>query len=77
MELWEELLYDLSDEEISEYAESIGEILESKCYKLLEEIKKILKDETLEDASCFERIERIVRAYEKAGSNGGTRHDFG
>ena len=53
------------------------EIVELQCYRTLQKIKAILNDDTLEDDSCFERIERIVRAFEEAGSNGGTRHDFG
>ncbi len=76
MELWEELLDDLSDEEMLGGVSAICDLLKSKCYKLLEEIKEILNDDALDDVSCFMRTRKIVRAYESVGSNGGTRHDF-
>lgn len=54
-----------------------GEIVEMQCYQTLCKIREIVRDETLEDAECFERIERIVCAFEAIGSDGGNRHDFG
>ena len=54
-----------------------AKLLESRCYRTLEEIRRIVHDTTLDDAACFERIEAIIIAYEKVGSNGGDRHDFG
>ena len=54
-----------------------AEIVEMQCYQTLRKIREIVRDETLEDAECFERIERIVCAFEAIGSDGGNRHDFG
>ena len=52
------------------------EIVELTCYQALKEIRKIINDPTLDDASCFSRIEEIVCLLEDIGSNGGSRHDF-
>jgi len=52
-------------------------IIKKRCYKALREIKKVLEDDSLEDEECFERIEEIVCIYERIGSDGGVRHDFG
>lgn len=52
------------------------EIAEMRCYKALKEIREILDDNSLEDDSCFWRIEAIVSTFEKMGSDGGSRHDF-
>ena len=53
------------------------EILELQCYQTLRKIQEIVRDDALEDKECFERIERIVCAFEEIGSDGGVRHDFG
>ncbi len=54
-----------------------SQIVELQCYKILCEIREIVRDDILEDADCFERIERIICAFEAIGSDGGGRHDFG
>lgn len=54
-----------------------GEIVEMQCYQALRRIREIVRDDTLEDKECFERIERIICELEAIGSNGGMRHDFG
>ena len=38
--------------------------------------RSYVDDETLDDPSCFQRIERIVTVYEALGAGGGSRHDF-
>lgn len=53
------------------------EIIEQQCFQALKKIREIVRDDTLEDAECFERIEQIVCALEEIGSDGGNRHDFG
>ena len=53
------------------------EIVQLQCYQALRKIQEIVRDDTLEDGQCFERIERIVCTLEELGSDGGTRHDFG
>lgn len=55
----------------------LQKIVEMKCYQALEEIRKVLDDETLDDPECFHKIEKIVCIFEEIGSNGGCRHDFG
>lgn len=53
------------------------EIVEMQCYKALQKIKAIIDDDSLEDDSCFARIEEIICILEEIGSDGGIRHDFG
>ncbi|MEF9988494.1 MAG: hypothetical protein RR797_05410 [Christensenella sp.] len=55
----------------------INEIIELKCAAVLQQIKDVIDDDTLDDIKCFERIEKIIRIFEKMGSDGGNRHDFG
>ncbi len=55
----------------------MDEIIEMKCYHALEEIKKILEEDTLDDAECFDRIEKIIVVFENSGSGIHGRHDFG
>ena len=56
---------------------TVAEIIEGKCYQTLQKIRRILDDHTLSDENCFERIEEIVCEFERLGSDGGSRHDFG
>lgn len=51
-------------------------IIHTRCYQELCSIRNILSDERLDDAACFERIERILEVFEQLGSDGGSRHDF-
>ena len=46
-------------------------------YKDLRKIKAILEDDTSADSESFQQIEEIVCCFEKLGSGGGNRHDFG
>ena len=54
-----------------------AQIVELECYKALQKIKAIIEDDSLEDDTCFKKIEEIVCAFEQMGSSGGGRHDFG
>ena len=51
--------------------------VEKRCFVLLEQIRQILADDTLDDPECFQRIESIVSLLESNGIDCGTRHDFG
>lgn len=51
-------------------------LMDSAACRALEEIRNVLKDDSLDDANCFMRIEKIVQIYEEIGSDGGERHDF-
>ena len=63
------------------YCESVNitqcDDVERICYSTLLKIKQILEDDTLDDTDCFERIERIVVAFEEMGAGVVGRHDFG
>lgn len=54
-----------------------AKIVELECYKALQKIKAVIEDDSLEDESCFRKIEEIVCIFEEMGSSGGGRHDFG
>ena len=55
----------------------IEKLFEKECYIVLERIKAILEDDSLDDKDCFEKIESIVCLFEEIGSDCGARHDFG
>jgi len=48
---------------------------ESKALEVLEEIRRVLDDRSLDDPECFHRIEAIVTILEKNGIHT-TRHDW-
>lgn len=78
MKLWETILINATKGyEGQNMGLDIEKIFEKECYIVLERIKKILEDDSLEDKDCFERIEKIVCEFEKIGSDCGVRHDFG
>ena len=56
---------------------SAKELAESAAYGALAQIQTILKDDTLSDAECYEKIEEIVCVFERLGSDCGNRHNFG
>lgn len=55
----------------------IAKILEGACYQTLQKIKAVIHDDSLEDDTCFMKIEAIICALEDAGIHCGARHDFG
>ena len=55
----------------------IQKLVESSCYQALEQIRSILRDDSLSDPECFQKIEKIVEVYERLGGSTGGRHDFG
>ena len=83
MDFYESLLYNFSEKlraavtpSDEEKQSLLAELMDSAACRTLEEIREVLDDERLDDQNCFQRIEQIVRLYEKLGSNGGSRHDF-
>ena len=50
---------------------------ENRCMEILERIRDIIADDTLDDPECFHRIEQIVCELERNGISCGHRHDFG
>lgn len=82
-QLWEELLAGALQEAclqalraVPDLHEQIRRSLQLRCDRALEEIRQVLADDALDDASCFARIEEIVRIYEAMGASVGGRHDF-
>lgn len=79
MDLFKEILINiLMNEEINvnfpNLKFSATEIIEIESFKALQKIKTIIEDDSLSDFDC---IEEIVCVFEKIGSGGGIRHDFG
>lgn len=71
--LGKELLCHLENEE-SKVLQRISEI-DSKAVEILEEIRAILNDDTLDDPDCLERIDQIVSLYHKNDIST-NRHDW-
>lgn len=81
MDLFKDVIYDKIKKDeitviISGKNADIDRIVESTCYKALNEIKSILENDSLTDEECFLKIEEIIRVFERLGSNCGNRHDF-
>ncbi|MDY3619084.1 hypothetical protein [Agathobaculum sp.] len=51
-------------------------LIESASYTALRQIKEILENDTLSDADCFVRIEKIICVFERMGSRIEHRHGF-
>lgn len=49
---------------------------DSDALRIVEKIRCILNDDTLDDPECFERIERIVQTFYANGIST-SRHDWG
>ena len=65
-----------SDDENRILLSDSGTLIEMECYRILEEIKKIIRDDDLSDKECFYRIEKLVCLFESNGIDSGSRHDF-
>ena len=59
----------------TETIRSIARETEKKAIEVLEEIRRVLNDDSLEDPECFQRIEAILTALENAGIFT-SRHDW-
>ena len=80
MELWRELLISGLQNENDEIDyisdKKLKEIIESRCYKVLLQIKQTIEDERLSDQDCFIKIEQIICMLEE-NNIFCDRHDFG
>ena len=80
MELWRELL--ISGLQNESYKldcvndKTLKEIVNCRCYKVLQQIKQVVQDEKLLDKECFIKIEQLLGCLEKNGIFC-DRHDFG
>ena len=52
-------------------------LISDAASRTLLKVWNILKDETLSDKACFQKIEAILSLYEELGLSSGGRHDFG
>ena len=82
MELYRDMLCRILETEefeilLPKWNMKVEEMLELKCYQALQEIKRILEDDELDDEECFESIEKIISVFETLGSGVHERHDFG
>ena len=82
MELYKELLtHILSQGEIKiifpDLNIDIANIVELEAYKVLNEIKEIIEDNTLDDPECFAKIDTIIHSFHKRDIDIGIRLDFG
>lgn len=79
MKLWQTILANITKEYEGEVimTSDVEKLFEKECYKVLERIKEILEDSSLDDKECFDKIESIVCLFEETGNNCGVRHDFG
>lgn len=79
MELFEEiLLHHLKKNQGAQgFPADPQALVHDTAYQALNSIRIILARDDLEDPECFRRIEKIVRVFERIGSDCGTRHDFG
>lgn len=77
MELFEEILAHHLKKNESGFPADPQALVHDTAYQALNAIRIILARDDLEDPECFRRIEKIVRIFERIGSDCGTRHDFG
>jgi len=80
LELYKELLAKvLEQERVEVYFPGLTvdatEIVSQMSYRALVEISHIIRDDTLSDRECYQKIEEIVQVFEAFGSHGGGRHD--
>lgn len=75
------LLHLLQNEEIQitfpNLSLDMTQLLENKCFLALRHIREIIRDDTLSDKDCFDKIERIISVFEALGIDTAGRHDFG
>ena len=81
MELYKEILIkNTMEKAILNSLEAIehnaSDIVQSACYQAIAEIKAVLEDDSMDDKTCFWRIDEIIRVFDRLGSPC-SRHDFG
>ena len=76
-ELYKDILEELAAIIIEKLRVDPADLIELASYRALQNIQAIVRDDSLDDAQCFYKIEKIICTLEDLGSNGGSRHDFG
>lgn len=61
---------------ISFDADDLVKIIEGKCYKMLSEIRDIIRDDSMDDPECFMKIDSIVSLFIREGISTNGRNDF-
>jgi hypothetical protein len=61
---------------VSFEADDLVKIIEGKCYKMLSEIRDIIRDDSLDDPECFMKIDSIVSLFIREGISTNGRNDF-
>ena len=61
---------------VSFEAGDLDKIIEGKCYRMLSEIRDIIRDDSIDDSECFMKIDRIVSLFIKEGISTNGRNDF-
>lgn len=56
--------------------EKLVQAAEGDAVRILDQIRRVLDDDSLDDPECFEKIEKIVQVFYANGLNTG-RHDWG
>lgn len=82
MELYEEILAKALSQQHMEVTfpdlkQDAQALVREKYYRAVEEIRDIIRDMSLTDPECYQKIEAIIACLEEMGSDGGARHDWG
>ena len=82
MELYEEILVKALSQQHMEVTfpdlkQDAQALVREKYYRAVEEIRDIIRDMSLTDPECYQKIEAIIACLEEMGSDGGARHDWG
>lgn len=84
MELYKEMLVKLltqHDGEVQvtfpELEGTAAQLVECVSYQAPVKIQDILRDDTLSDPECFQKIEEVLCVLESLGGGGEGRHDYG
>ena len=80
MSLWKKILINGLQNETDNVDftndETLKNLVESKCYQILQSIVLIIDDTNLSDEDCFDKIEKIIQLLEHRDIYT-DRHDFG
>lgn len=70
-ELYKDILEELAAIIIEKLRVDPADLIELASYRALQNIQAIVRDDSLDDAQCFYKIEKIICTLEDLGSDGG------